>query len=326
MRKVLLIVILFFSVQLASAQNVSYNVPEGYENSISKEDYRKIADLAIPIISKYATIIQLKDGAFSIDKGQKEEVVYLQNLIIKCLSVSDKSKWEELINEHFTALFTISEEEKQIDPYKFETVRNYLSLRVYPDNFVDRIGKIENLVLRTDLEGTKTVLMFDFPGKFATVFKNYVPSWKVSDSELFAIAQANVNKQEMIRVTKSFDFGGTENIELSFLENEDYAASYILDLAHNAPEFVGELGTALAVPNKGFVTMCKIGRKNPVDFIKYIQRTNELVTQAFDNHPQSVSKEFFWYYRGKFTRIPVSRDSLGNVSVTAPFELGSLIE
>lgn len=48
----------------------------------------------------------------------------------------------------------------------------------------------------------------------------------------------NINNQEIEKVVDSFDIDGSE-IEMIFLGNEDYAASYALDLMNNSPELEG---------------------------------------------------------------------------------------
>jgi len=53
---------------------------------------------------------------------------------------SDRSKWQTIINDHFASLFNSIEAEKGIDPTDFDKVKDYLSVRIYPDETIDQRG------------------------------------------------------------------------------------------------------------------------------------------------------------------------------------------
>jgi len=166
--------------------------------------------------------------------------------------------------------------------------------------------------------------MLDLPGAFTAVQKEMFSLWGKDTAAAFKIAQENVNKQEVEKVTQKFDIDGAK-VEISFIGNEDYAASYALDLAHNSPDMVGEWGSAIAIPNKGIVDICKISKDKPVDFVKFIQRLKKRVEQSYHEHEQPISDQFFWYYKGKFTRINVVEQPDGNISVISPIGLAELM-
>jgi hypothetical protein len=71
--------------------------------------------------------------------------------------------------------------------------------------------------------------MLDLPGAFSAVQRQVFSLWKKDTSEIFKTAQANINKQEIEKITKQFDIDVTK-IEIIFLGNEGYAASFALDL------------------------------------------------------------------------------------------------
>lgn len=324
MRIITLLVFLTTLALTVFGQKIKYNIPQGYENDISKDDYKKIVDIAVPIVSKRYVVDFVKDGAIQLKKGQEMQTFNLHNLIAKCIAVKDKSMWVKIIEEHFNSMFSSMDEQKKIDPENFETVKKYLSIRIYPKQTVIQRGGIGNLIARTDLEDTYTLLMLDLPGAFTPVQKQMFDMWKKDTIDVFKIAQENINKQQIEKVTQKFDIDGT-NIEVSFLGNEDYAASYALDLKNNSPELVGDWGSVVAMPNKGLVDICKISKDKPVDFVKFIQRTKPLVEKSYQEHEQPISDQYFWYYKGKFTRINVLTDSTGNINVISPFGLTELM-
>lgn len=318
-----LIMVLFFISfnRTAFSQTITYDIPEEYKKDITRDDYKKIVDISLPIIQKRFGIESVKQGSIQLKSG---EIVNLHNLIGKCLKAADKSTWNKIIQEHFESLFASMDEQSSIDPTNYEKVKRYLSLRIYPRETITQRGGVEYLVSRVDLEGTFTLLMLDLPGAFTPVQKQMFDFWKVGKDTVFKEAQANINKQSVEKVTRSFDVDGT-NIELSFIGNEDYAASYALDLLNNLPDMVGEWGSVVAIPNKGLVDICKVSREKPVDFVKFIQLTKPSVEKYYREHSQPVSKEYFWYYKGKFTRIDVQDKGSGNISVVSPMELTQLM-
>jgi hypothetical protein len=322
--------IIFFFVLLTTlsmpslGQKISYNIPEGYESEINKDDYKKIVDLAVPIVAKRYSINYVKDGAIQLRKEQEMETLNLHNLIAKCVAVKDKTQWNKVVQQHFENIFSSIDEQKKIDPRNYETVKKYLSLRIYPKAIVNQRGGIESLVTKTDLEGTYTLLMLDLPGAFTPVQKQMFDLWSLNATIVFKVAQDNVNKQQVEKVTQTFDVDGVK-IEMSFLGNEDYAASYALDLINNSPELVGEWGSVVAIPNKGLVDICKISKDKPLDFVKFIQKTKPVVEQYYQQHEQPISDQYFWYYKGKFTRINVVANSDGNINVISPFGLTELM-
>jgi hypothetical protein len=283
-----------------------------------------LVDIAVPIVAKRYSIDYVKDGTIFLIQGQEMKAMNLHNLIGKCVAVKDKSKWNIIIQGHFNNLFSSIDEEKKIDPKNYETIKKYLSLRIYPVETIRQRGGISSLVARKDLEGTYTLLMLDLPGAFRAVQIQVFSLWGKDTSEVFKIAQENVNKHQIKKVTQKFDIDGT-SVEISFLGNEDYAASYALDLINNSPELVGEWGSVIAMPNKGIVDICKVSRDKPIDFVKFIQRIKPSIEQSYHEHEQPISDQFFWYYQEHFTRINIITQADGNINVISPFGLSSLM-
>ena len=324
MRTLLCILALCLTSLPSFAQHITYDPPPALEKQITKADYKLIVDTAVSIIAQRYKITSVKGGTVQLNLSSDVGVLNLDNLILKCLAEKDKTLWPALIHQHFESLFTSIDEQKKIDVANFESVKKYLSLRIYPTATVEARGGTANIIARVDLEDTYTLLMLDLPGAFTNVTKKMFDAWKKDTAEAFNAAQANVDKQKVERVTRTFPINGV-TIEVGFLGEENYAASYALNLEHNAPEFVGEWGCAVSMPNKGLVDLCKISPAKPADFVKFIQYTKEAVDQAYREHPQPISNNFFWYYKGKFTRITVVADDQGKINVIAPSGLSQLM-
>ena len=316
---------LLFALHFSSfSQTINYSLPNDFSTTISEKDYKTIVDQSVLIVSKRYKIENVKNGAISVNSGQGQQLINLENLVSKCLNESDRSKWDSIIQDHFNALFNSIDQKNKMEVHNFESIKPYLSIRIYPNSTVQARGGTANLITRTDLEGTTTMLMLDLPQAFTNVLKPDFESWHKTIEEVFKAGLENINRQQMTKMTKAFTIDGVD-IDFNFLENENYAASYALSLETNMPDMVGEWGSVVAIPNKGLVTICKISKTHPVEFVKFIQRIKPLIEQSYAQHPNPVSTAFFWLYQGKFTLIPVNTDDKGNINVIAPMGLSSLM-
>lgn len=324
MRTLLLAAILACIHAIGFAQPVTYDIPAGLETSISQEDYHFLVDTSIAVVEERYRIDSVKGGTIRLAAGQDLRAFNLDNLILKCAAVKDRTAWPAIIRDHFHTIYASVDAQRKIDLSNYDAVRKYLSIRIYSDEAVGRHGGPGALVSRVDLEGTHTVLMLDLPGAFTAVQRKDYDHWKKGLDEVFRVAQDNVDSQQVEKITKMTDVGG-DSIAVSILGSDDYAASYALDLARNSPDLVGDWGCAISLPNRSLVALCRISHDKPVDFIKFIQLTKDYLEQAFQQHPQRISDRFFWYYQGKFTPIRVETQGDGNINVVAPFELAELM-
>ncbi|MBB3699221.1 hypothetical protein KMW28_26125 [Flammeovirga yaeyamensis] len=322
MKTIVQFFILFFLSFNLLAQEKNYIIPEGYEEYISQKDYKFLVDKSVKIISKNFKVEKVKEGTIYLEDGQAYSLVNLHNLIMKCHQM-DKKEWTPLLKAHFQSMTTSIDEHKNNDFTDFVTAKKYLSIRIYPKEFVQSNGGVETLITREDLEGTYSVIMLDLPSSFSPLMKSDTENWNISKEEIFKYAQENVNKQEILKETHPIEVNNS-TINVSFIGNEDYAASIALDLEKNAPEFVGEWGCVLAIPNKGIASLCKISKDNPVDFVLYIQKFNLITDQFYNEHPQPVSKDFYWYYKGKFQKIQLVIED-NTIQVINPLGLTKLM-
>jgi hypothetical protein len=65
--------------------------------------------------------------------------------------------------------------------------------------------------------------------------------------------------------------------------------------------------------------------RKPMNFVKYIQLTRGYMERSYQEHPQRISDQYYWYYQGTFTRIPVTTDTDGDPNVIIPQGLKRLI-
>jgi hypothetical protein len=320
--KILYAILLLLGISMgSSAQNINYTIPEGFEQKLSAADYKTIVDQSAVAVSQKFKVDSVKNGVIYVEN---QEMLALFGVLNNCIAQTDHSKWEAIINDHFTMLFNSMDQKKQLDLHNFDKIKPYLSIRIYQDAVVAARGGADNLITRTDIKGTITLLMLDLPQAFTNVAKKDFDTWNVSSDEAFKIAFANIAQNKVEKMNKVFDIDGAP-IEFNFLGDDNYAASYAINLQTNAPELVGEWGSAIAIPNKGLVAICKISKNKPVDFVKFIQRIQPFIQKSYAESQGPISPGFFWYYKGVFTPIPVTTSDTGNINVTAPAGLSALM-
>ena len=319
---ILISLLLILSITRLSAQAGKYTPPEGYETLMSKRDYKFFVDESVRVISEQFRIAETAGGVVTLEAGQELEIINLHNLMTACAG-TEREYWPDRIRGHFEGLAESMKLQKELDYANFPAMKDYLSIRIYPENYLENYADPGILLRKTHLEGTVSVLMLDLPTVFAPLEKELIASWGKTPEELFGIAQVNVNKHAFTKASHTIE---SENspLEIHFIENEDYAASLALDLERNAPEFVGAWGSVVAIPNKGIVNICTISEENPLDFILFIQTINPLVEQFYREHPQPVSRSFYWYYQGHFTPIAVAESASG-LQVITPLGLSELM-
>ncbi len=302
--------------QNVNAQVVDYTLPTGFENDLSNAEYKTIVDYSIKAVSARFKVDSVQDGTLRLIKMQDTQAFNLHNLIADCLAVKDHSRWEKIVNDHFTKLFTAIDAQEKIDPEDFKDIKKYLTIRIYPKEFLTRRPGWRSFVIQTNMEGTCSLLMLDIPGAgFTPVQRRNFTHWNRDINEIFDIAKANINKQPVQKINQAIG---------ALIQSGDYASSYVLDLDRNSPELNGEWGTVVAIPNKSVAHVYKISKGKAIDLVKYIEHTKPTIDEEFNRHPQQISNQFFWYYKGKFVRINVTAEKSGKINVTPPAALMAL--
>ncbi|MEH0154411.1 hypothetical protein V6R21_09725 [Limibacter armeniacum] len=324
MKKIFTCLLVFFLLtHLVSAQKVKYSFSEGYENVLTASKYKVLVDKAVEQISERYKIKSVKDGVIRLKDGQGMTEFNLHNLLLICKD-EESDQIVLLVEDHFKKLFDTIDAQSKLNPEDFASMQDRLSIRVYNEGIIKSMGNKEMLITKEDMEGTVSLLMFDLPSGFTPVPKKLLELWNQKEDTLFGLAQQNVNKQEVIRDSKKLQAQG-DSMEVHIIENDDYCASYVLDLTNNAPELVGEWGSVITIPNKGVAVICTISEETPVEFVNFIKILRPIVAKFYNEHPQPVSKEFYWYYNQTFTKITTFEDENGQVNVIAPIGLSQLM-
>ena len=146
MRTALLLCLFIITALTPRAQKITYD-PPSLPQPITQADYKYIVDTAVAVVSTKYKIEKVEGGAIHvIDDRQQPGTLNLDNLILKCLAEPDKTAWSGIIKDHFDKLFTSIDQQRALDPANYETVKKYLSIRIYPKETVDAHGGTDSLV------------------------------------------------------------------------------------------------------------------------------------------------------------------------------------
>lgn len=299
------------------SKTIFEKLPERFHHLLCEEDYIKVLELSQDFLEIYGTIENIADGVIYFNDNHNDyHQVPLDNLI-RLLCGESLNNWKINVEEHFNKL--LNKPELNFDLQNFESIKNILSLRVYPDGYfksIDFQGKIEYEV---DFELTKTTLVFDFPDKFTPVEKKYIKKWGVDKEMLFKIAQKNINKQKITIDKKSYP----GDIELYTFFSGDYSISYLRDFERNAGFAKGDFGALVMIPTRGSGFVHPINGK---DITMVISEIHNMIFNFFEEDPGPINANYYWYYNGKFTMFPISVDKDGYTNYFLPKELHEMFK
>ena len=305
-------------------QSIDYSVPKDLQKKISSEDYNKILGQSLAAIRQRMTVTGVKSGAIDIVLGDKSNTLYIDVLVGECLKAKSKADWSKIIKAHFDDMFAGIDMVKTLDRKDFDAVGRYLSLRIFADTYVEKVLGLDKVMARKDLEGTYTVLMLDLPSGFEVVDTANFNAWKKGPTEVFSMAQSNINGIGPEKTKQELNASGNK-LSVTTITDDDNAASYALDLGTNSPELVGDLGAVLAVPGAGSVTVLKLTKEQPRDFQKFIEASKGANDKAFTSQAHPISRQFYWYYQGKFTVIDLQAAADNKLTIIAPSALSALL-
>lgn len=302
------------------AQSVEYDIPETYNGKITKREYRQLVDAALTRIGQRYKVESVKGGAVKLAPGYEHaSMFYLDNLVGLCLDETDRSAWPAVIDEYYGKLFGSMDAAAAIDMNNYATLREFLSIRIYNKELFNMSDSA--MVTREQLQGTRSTLMLDVLDAFRTVPRDAFDAWGIALDSVFSDAQRNVDRQPVEVVTENTEVQPGDSMEVTFVMNDDYGASYLLGLRKSHPEVFGAQGVVLAVPHKGVAILCKADKSEPLAHVQFIRAFHGAVQTEFKEHPQPVSDLFYWWYEGNFHPFSVRLDADGALHVVPPMRM-----
>lgn len=203
-----------------------------------------------------------------------------------------------IVKNHFDGLFNAKKEEEKIlkDLNDFKKMRELLAIRLYPTNYEPRIN--DGLIYKEDIEGIYIVLVLDLPATAINVRPEDAEKWSINKDELFKIGLENVFTKSKITIKK---IKLIDEFYVRLLEGDSiYSATFVLRI-NKYPELIGKYGSLVIVPHRHAVVTYPIENLEVVKMTKHLPI---LATNMFKEGPGSITPNLYWYFKGKFTKIP----------------------
>jgi hypothetical protein len=292
-------------------------IPDQYVHLINQDQYIIILEIIQDYLVQYGQVTGLENGLISFEDLKGETQRFSLDNVIRKLNGQESESLENIIHEHFFSFFNDSE--NQFDFNNFDQIKDILVLRIYPDGYFESVNFQDRIISRVDFEDTKTTLVFDLPDKFRPVEMAEFENWKVSLDSVFAIAQQNVNKQDIQIYKQDYENG----FELFAFYSGDYSASYLIDLKNNADFVIGKYGSLVAIPTKGS------GFAHPIncnDISLVIGDIHDMIIKFYDEDPGQISVNYYWYYNDKFCKFPITIEEKGFRNYHMPLELEKILK
>jgi hypothetical protein len=238
------------------------------------------------------------DEDSGIIQDEEGRQMWLRNLAQLC-SQNDQSKWPDLVTSHFDALLQSFTKTSEIWDLvaRYEQIENILAVRVWPEASLENIGA-EKIVYRTDIAGTITILVYDFPKFVQNVRPEEARNWGKSDDELFDKALSNVLANFKPEITKE-KLG--DGIQIGIFSGDNfYIASHILLLDHY-PDCIGKNGALVAIPHR-HVMLCY-----PISTVEVVRAVNQLIPLILyleTQGPGSITPNLYWFHDGNYENLP----------------------
>jgi hypothetical protein len=236
-----------------------------------------------------------EDMLVILDPSDKQKLS-TWNIAQICAQTPD-TEWNTIISDHFSNLFKAEAETVEYNNKKenFENVKSLLRLQLYPENYLEQVPFQDEIISRTDIQGTLSVLVIDLPSSVQSVKKSDSTVWDLSEQELFSIALENTLTAGSINHS-SVDAGG---FYLQALEGENILSAVQVFNLEKFNDCYGEHGSIVSIPTRHFILCYPI---NDLSVVKAIQTIAISTSGMNKSGPGSLSPYLYWYKDGVFKK------------------------
>jgi hypothetical protein len=274
--------------------NNSNKMVYGVEDILGEDTETFIAHVR-HFFDKEGLKINIQDGAAILAEDPSNRFG-LYNVAQNC-KASPKTDWEKIIDEHFS--INLSNRKANAD-LEFSEAKDLLRLRIYAKEDYGELTPL--MVYREDLPDTYTTVVLEHPQSIATVNKDMVAKWKMSEEELFSIGLKNTLEKYSVNPT-IMPFVDDTTVQFIF-EDHFFAVTFLLDIEH-IPHIKGKFGTLVAYPHRHAVLCQPI---NDLSILKLLKHLPVVILNQYNQNPGPISAKLFWYHNGKYTNLPYAVD------------------
>lgn len=255
-------------------------------------------------------IVNYNEGFVSKDTNQS----YGLENIAQIYHQSSTEERKSLVFDHFEKIFKAELEETKLleNISDFNSMKKYLSVRIYPIDYADQIGR-ENLVGKIDIDSSITLLVLDLPSTVRSLKPEEIKKWNVSEDSLFSLGiknsvtncQVEISEQELTKTLKVWLIS-SDNV---------FTSTHIFNL-NSFPQCIGKFGALLLVSHRHSIILY------PINDLGVIEATKLLIPlgqRMFVEGPGSITPSLTWYHDNKFTNLPYQIEK-GNLNFVPPDE------
>jgi hypothetical protein len=262
----------------------------------SPEQYERFRTLLRAELAKHGLQheIHLVEGYADLDfPGNLRDRVGLVGPAQKC-NMRPEAEWARTLTEHFSSLDqTQSNLQLMRD---FDSVRDAIRVRVYPDLFVDQP---DATVLRFLAPGINVHPVVDMPDRVMVVLRRHLSDWGLSEDELFRLGTEQARRHETVG-PELIDLG--EGVSFHTIRGNSFLVSANALWLEEYIEPAGR-GALVALPNRHEVLFHEIKSLGPL--VRTHDALAKIVRDLFDEGPGSISPELYWWCDGRWTHLPL---------------------
>jgi hypothetical protein len=182
-----------------------------------------------------------------------------------------------------------------------DQVRSRVKLRLHPPSHIRQPG-IDHIVHWAPIEGLIATLVCDFDSFNLSVPDVTLAAWSISRDEAIALALENIAAQDPVEVTSPP--AGMPAPPFFVVQGKGpYTASHALML-DRLLDATRPLGFIIAIPTRNAFLYHPIRDAGVQEAMRVLFM---MADRFYDDGAGAVSKDLFWWHRGKLSRIPVTR-------------------
>ncbi|MFT5356353.1 MAG: hypothetical protein ACI9KE_003578 [Polyangiales bacterium] len=245
----------------------------------------------------------------------------LRNMAQSCLHHGKPQEWARVIRDLFDLARTTELSAGQFRD--FATHEQHLKLRLYARSDIPP-AQHQRFVMRAasqtgndagqlneDPEDLLAILVIDTDKAVVSVEKSWAAEWNKEPSELFALALANIAREDTPTVD---DFNAGEGVKVrSLLSQSFFIASHALHLSRFVDP--SEYGLIVALPHRHVILIHRIVDHHVVDAMEIMA---PIAIGMHAEGPGSISDQLFWWRDGRLLRLPSSTDENGQRKLQLP--------
>ena len=275
-------------------------VPEDLASAISQEAYSWVVAQTLRRLGRGKHIFRLDGGLlfYTLLDGPGWRQLNVAHLVQQILG-EDKVHWQERIGQ-YVDLHRVDQAALEGMLVSFEAARERLTVRLHTRATYERFPMgTDGYLLKAVLPELYAALALELPGQFHILQRSEIRHWGIDDDELLWTAYANLaDQREKIKVVEQEGAG----FSLITLLDKDYAAAFAIDFGNHCSEWVGRMGSMVALPSKGSVFIYPV--RDPATFNTAFTKMAELVNRYFHEGPSPLSNDLYWFHHNRFEHFP----------------------